>query len=141
MKQRIPSFSLRLPVLLGLLLFKLSVMWGQPYYQIFGPQFIQDICRPYTYSIETNTQISETSWSLFGSDLGGSPLSVEIVFPGPGTYILTATSIAINGEILSDSLLIQVFGLPPTLEVEGCYVSDSKSGCYQVCAHSTTIIN
>jgi len=140
MKQRIPAFSFRLPLLLGLLFLKFSGLFGQTYYQIIGPQFIQDICRPYTYTIETNTQLSETQWFFLGSDLGDSQ-SVEIVFPGPGTYILYSTSYSFNGEILSDSLLIQVTGLPPQLEVEGCYVSDSKSGCYQVCAHSTTIIN
>jgi gliding motility-associated-like protein len=144
MKQRIPAFSLRLPLLLGLLLLKFSGLSGQSFYQLYGPQFIQDLCRPYTYTIESNTQIFQTDWELIpsnGSTLGGSLTSVDIVFPWPGTFILIATSTTIGGELLSDSLFIQVVGQPAQLEVQGCTVTNDKSGCRQVCAHSTTIVN
>lgn len=126
----------------------LSITWWCPtihaqYYQIYGPQFIDEPCLFYDYTIETSEEIIKTEWSLIpsnGSWLGGYTYDITIQFPASGTYILIATSSLVGGTEVSDSLRVDVFGQISPIELIGCYVPDSVTGCYQVCALSTSTL-
>ena len=134
---------MRLILFLGLLSFNLPGLMGQTFYQLSGPTVIDDLCRPHTYSIESNTQLSQTTWTLIptnGAIIQGTTYSAEIQFAVPGFYFLLANSIGLNGQILTDSIGIEVYGQTTQPQVSGCYVLNPKNGCYQVCAHSTTHI-
>ena len=121
----------------------LSGVSAQSFYQIYGPQVIQDICERYDYGIVTDpdTELVHTEWLLSnGEVLSGSAYYVTIQFPAAGTYILYASSTSDNGEILRDSMLIQVYGQSFTPEVIGCYELNLSGSCYRVCAGSITTI-
>ncbi|MEP6792960.1 MAG: PKD domain-containing protein [Saprospiraceae bacterium] len=98
-----------------------------------------------TYSINSQNQITGTQWSI--SPTGGAFIQTSSVttalvgFLAPGTYILTATSFNPNQQLFTDSLIIQVInGAPNPIGVEGCYLIDSLTQCYQVCAGSTSTL-
>ncbi len=121
----------------------LCVVSAQSFYQIYGPQLIQDLCGWHEYGLETDAQITETEWFLSPSDgqiLSGTLYNVNIQFPAPGTYTLFASSVSVNGEVLRDTMLIQVYGQSVKPEVVGCYELNLVSDCYKVCAGSKSII-
>src|SRR6478736_8637036 len=112
-------------LLFCLLSLNLSVLMGQTYYQVNGPTVIDEICRPYTYSIESNTQLSQTTWTLIppsGASIQQSTYTAVIQFAAPGFYFLIVNSLGLNGQILTDSLGIEVSGQSAQPEVGGCYV-------------------
>jgi len=121
-----------------------SGLFAQSYYKLFGPQVIDDPCVFYAYIIETDSQLYQTEWYIIpsnGTILGGFLYDILIQFPGPGTYILVATSTTYIGDTLSDTLKIEVYGQSFTPEVIGCYEINQNTTCYQVCSKSKTIIN
>ncbi len=121
----------------------LSLQTGQSqFYQLYGPGTV-DLCsfEPYSYVIETSEQIDSTWWHIIpGADVFGSLYSADVFFYDGGVYLLTVNSSTINGDILSDSLIIYVdeFLAPPS--VNGCYEIDGRTGCYQVCAFSQSVV-
>lgn len=114
------------------------------FYQIYGPQTVSGCSfEQNIYNIETSEQLISTTWTVVPSsdaDVIGNVYFAEVIFHQPGFYFLQSVSISVNGEVLSDSLAIFVedLGVPPV--VEGCYVIDGRTGCYQVCAFSQSII-
>jgi len=136
---------LRISIILCLACLSVGRTFGQ-HYSIEGPLFI-NLCESQfaTYTIDSNQQLTNTIWSI--DPLGGASIYTNSVttalvgFYAPGTYILTATSFNLNQQLFSDSLIIQVVnGTTTPIGVEGCYVIDSLSKCYQVCAGSTSTL-
>jgi gliding motility-associated-like protein len=115
------------------------------FYEIFGREDV-DICDtlPYFYTIETSELIQSTIWTISPSPgaiiISQDVNSANVQYYTPGTYILVASSLSVNGNILTDSVIIYAFGHNNPLEVIGCNEVDSTKGCYQVCAFSQTII-
>ncbi|HUR30162.1 MAG TPA: PKD domain-containing protein, partial [Saprospiraceae bacterium] len=118
---------------------------AQPYFEIFGPQIIQDPCDFYTYYLEGHTPlIEETEWELIpsnGSVLSGFTEHITLQFPFPGEFILIATSTFEGGLQLVDSLTIFVYEQQSPFYLSGCYELNEVTNCYQVCAFSTTTIH
>ena len=91
MNKRIPISSLRLVLLFGLSCLTLSRLTGQNFYQVYGPTVIDEICRPYVYSIQSADELAQTTWTLIptnGAIIQGSTYLVEIQFAVPGFYFL-----------------------------------------------------
>src|SRR6188768_3526130 len=112
MNQRIPDSSMRLIFLFGLFCLHLPGLTGQNFYQVYGPKVIDEICRPYVYSIQSADELAQTTWTLIptnGAIIQGSTFLVEIQFAVPGYYFLLVNSIGFNGQQFTDSLSIEVF--------------------------------
>ncbi len=128
------------------ILFFCSINAGiSQFYQIYGPQTISQ-CNFETnsYFIETSEQLDSTIWEIIptpGAQIFGTVYSAEVVFNQPGSYLLFATSFTANGEFFTDSIVIYVEDFLYIPEVLGCYEIDGRTGCYQVCAFSQTIID
>ena len=115
------------------------------FYEIFG-RIDVDLCvfQPNIYTIETSEQLFSTIWTVIpaidATIVAQDVYSATIIFNQPGTFTLIGSSIGVNGVILTDSVEIYVNGFFVQPEILGCYLTDSSSSCYQVCAFSQTII-
>ncbi len=130
---------------LSIILFCSINIGNSQFYQIFGPQTIS-LCdfEQNTYFIETSEQLDSTWWTIIpeqDAEVFGGLYSAEVIFFNPGSYLLFASSITPNGEIFTDSIFIIVDDFLYIPEVLGCYEIDGRTGCYQVCAFSQTIID
>lgn len=115
------------------------------FYEIFGPQDIS-LCSQeyYTYGIETSAQLVRTTWEIIptsGALIISSDLTSAVVqYYAPGTYILIASSLTVNQDSLTDSLMIYVNGITAPPEVLGCFEASDSTDCRRVCAFSQTTI-
>ena len=117
----------------------------QNFYDLIGP--IQADCyeQVVDYFIETDAEIISTVWSVTPS--GGvfifeeADLWLYLQFEQGGVYTIYSTSLTSDSMYLRDSIRVHALGLTADVQVTGCYVVNDQSGCYEVCAHSSTILS
>lgn len=121
-----------------------ALSYAQPdFYQITGPSQLQ--CgEPFDFFIETNTVLVSSDFTVTPPDdvevYDHGLYGANILFNVAGTYLVVATSQAVNGQVFSDSLLVYVFGPNNLPEMIGCFINNTSNQCIQVCAGSHTIL-